>query len=118
MDKNQQDIVDEILKLGGEKRDAYLRLDELETELMAGGAVVAMLRGIFGLTFSQKYRAKREELANTVRTIEILRRRMDELKASISLEGHSEAYKQIDHLWNYENTTSLSQQREARRRGQ
>jgi uncharacterized Zn finger protein (UPF0148 family) len=102
-------LVAEILRLGSQKKDAYLRKDELETQLMARGTLIALLRGIFP---SKASKAKRAEQDETVRKIELLRRRMDELRELLP----SSRIDEVIHLWDYENTTSLSQIRERRMR--
>jgi Arc/MetJ-type ribon-helix-helix transcriptional regulator len=109
-DKVARKTVADILTLGSQRRDAYLRLDELEMQLQAGGALVTAVRTFLP---SKGSRANREELDQTVRTIYDLRGRMDALRASLPPSCKTG---EVDHLWNFENTTSLSQQRERSRR--
>jgi hypothetical protein len=99
----------EILRLGAQKREAYERLDELEQELGAGGTVMTILRAVFRTKADKDTRAK---IDDTVRTIYALRTRMDELHSLLPGSKLSE----VLHLWSYEHTTSLSQQRERRLR--
>jgi hypothetical protein len=102
-------LVAEILRLGSQKKDAYVRLDKLEMHLFGGGTFITIIGGLFP---GKARRAKREEYDETVRKIEFLRRRMDELDERLPSSRKGE----VDHLWDYENTTSLSQIRENKRR--
>ena len=101
--------VAEILRLGAQKERAYLRKDELETQLMRGGFLIALFRGMFPSEASKAQRAEHDE---AVREIHSLRRRMDDLLELLSSEKISE----VQHLWDYERTTSLSQIRANRKR--
>ncbi len=101
--------VAEILRLGEQKKAAYERLDELEMQLRAGGTLMTGIRAFFP---SENSRAKREECNEIASTIHALRGRMDELLALLPSSRTAE----VIHLWDYENTTSLSQIRERKMR--
>jgi hypothetical protein len=96
--------VAEILRLGAQKKAAYVRLDQLEGELFGDGVLMSLLRALFP---SAARKAKREEFEDTQRKIYALRGRMDELWDLVPAGRLSE----IHHLWSIENTTSLSQLR-------
>ena len=100
--------VAKILRLGAQKKGAYARLDELEMQLQAGGTVMTAIRAFFP---SKASRAKREEYDETIRTIHALRERMDKLQALLTSRRD-----EVGHLWDHENTTSLSQIRERKER--
>lgn len=100
----EDQLVNEIVWLGAQKKDAYLRLDKLETQLFGNSSLMSILQAFFP---SADRKAKLEEFQNMQREIYALRGRMDELWKQVPSERLSE----IDHLWNIENTTSLSQLR-------
>lgn len=100
----EDQLVNEIIMLGARKKDAYLRLDELETQLFSNGSLMSILQGFFP---SANRKTKLEEFENMQREIYALRGQMDELWKRVPSERLSE----IHHLWSLENTTSLSQLR-------
>jgi len=101
--RDAEDVqVAEILRLGAQKKAAYAHLDELESELFGDGMLINLLRALLPSS-----KAKRKELEDTSRKIYALRGHMDELRKLVP----SERLDEIDHLWDFENTTSLSQLR-------
>lgn len=100
----EDQLVNEIIRLGARKKGAYERLDELEGQLFAGNALLILLLNLFP---SAARKAKLEKFEDTKREIYALRGRMDELWDHVPSERLSE----IHHLWSVENTTSLSQPR-------
>lgn len=109
MPENDNEIVAEILRLGSQKKAAYVRLDGLEIQLRAGRTLITILRALFSKAKREELNAKHEELDETIRTIHALRGRMDKLQALLASRSD-----EVAHLWNYENTTSLSIQRESK----
>jgi hypothetical protein len=101
--------VAEILKLGAQKKTAYARLDELHVQRYTGGSLTLTLRALFP---SAAIKQINKEFEDTVREIYSLRGRMDQLLDLLPSERRSE----VNHLWNYENTTSPFLQRSARNR--
>jgi hypothetical protein len=99
--------VAEIVSFGTQKRDAYYRLDELHNQRYASGNITLTLRLLFP---SAAIKQLDNELRDTVREIYRLRARMDQLVDLLPSERRNE----VDHLWSYENTTSLFLQRQAR----
>jgi hypothetical protein len=99
MDETDERVA-KILTLGARKKAAYLRMDELKMQLLAGGSLMTIVRAFFP---SRRSRAIRQEYDDTVRTIEVLRWQMDELHQLLPGSRMSE----LAHLWSYENTTSL-----------
>jgi hypothetical protein len=97
MDENDNRVA-EILRLAEQKKEAYARLAGLETQLRAGGILMAMLRTLF----SSKHRANREELNETIGTIYALRNRIDELHALLPVSRRGE----VRHVWDPEYTTN------------
>ena len=104
----EDQLVNEIIRLGARKKDAYMRLDILEDQLFGDGVLISILLGLFP---SAARKAKRAEFEKTQREIYALRGRMDELWDRVPPGRLNE----VHHLWSVENTTSLSQLRESKK---
>ncbi len=99
--------VAEILRMGAQKRAAYYRLEELRGRRYDVGKLTLIVRGFFP---NAAIKQLDKEFEDTVREIYRLRGCMDQLVDLLPVERRSE----VEHLWSYENTTSIFLQRKGR----